>query len=237
MARKIELTPTLANKFAAKRKNRVSRVIESRILIVCEGEKTEPNYFKALKGSNNGVFVVNLELAGGGINTIQVVDEAIRLKDKAENVQLPYDAVWAVFDRDSFVPSKFNAAIVKATAHDIQCAWSNEAFELWYLLHFEFRNTPMSRKEYSNAIEEHINHSPAYKKKKVYQYVKNSPEHYNEMKTYGNIDTAIKNAERLDALYSDSRYANHNPRTRVHKLLCQLLGMDKVFNQKIISKL
>lgn len=237
MAKKIELNAQLIKSFASKRKKHAPRFIESRILVVCEGEKTEPNYFKALKGSDNGVFVVNLETAGGGINTIQVVDEAIRLKDKANMAQQPYDAVWVVFDRDSFSASKFNSAITKADSHDIQCAWSNEAFELWYLLHFEYRNTPMSRKEYSDAIEHHINNSPLYKKKGRYRYVKNSSEHYYEMKTYGNIETAIKNAERLESLYSDTRYANHNPRTRVHKLLCQLLGKDKEFNKKIISKL
>ncbi len=237
MAKKIELNQQLAKSFAPKRRKLTTRFIESRILVVCEGEKTEPNYFKAFKGSNNGVFVVNLETAGGGINTIHVVEEAIKLKEKAEKVQQPYDVVWAVFDRDSFSSSKFNSAINKAASHNIQCAWSNEAFELWYLLHFEYRNTPMSRNEYSDAIEQHINKSPLYKKKRKYRYIKNSSEHYNEMRTYGNIETAIKNAERLESLYYDVRYANHNPRTRVHKLICQLLGKDMVFNKKIISKL
>lgn len=237
MARKIQLTAQLAKKFSRRTRQTKPRYIESRILIVCEGEKTEPNYFKTFHKSNNGIFVVDLEFAGGGVNTIQVVDEAIRRKAIADKRKMPFDAVWAVFDRDSFKAAKFNAAIEKATANDISCAWSNEAFELWYLLHFEYRNTGMSRSEYLGAIAQHINNSPLYKKKCSYKYVKNDEWHFREMTTYGSLETAIENAKRLDALYNDTKYAEHNPRTLVYKLVEQLMGRDKEFNDSIIEKL
>ena len=41
-----------------------------------------------------------------------------------------------------------NKAINDATANDLKVAWSNEAFELWYLLHFIFLDTAITRKAY-----------------------------------------------------------------------------------------
>lgn len=232
MAKKLQLTEELVQKYAHKSASKVVHKIKGRILIVCEGEKTEPNYFKAFNKMDNGVFVVDLNFGGGGINTVKVVDEAIRLKAKAEKMNLPYDSVWAVFDRDSFQPKDFNDAIFRAESRGIECAWSNEAFELWYLLHFEYRNTGMSREEYKGKIEQHINASP-FSRKKNYRYKKNDEKHFEEMMKYGNMDTAIANAKRLDALYDDTRYANHNPRTWVYKLVSQLMGQDKAFNEKV----
>lgn len=233
MAQKITLTKELSKKFSKKARLSKPRFIECRILIVCEGEKTEPKYFKSFNKKNNGVFVVDMSIAGGGINTIQVVDEAIRLKEIADKKKMPYDVVWAVFDRDSFKAEKFNAAIIKANANNVQCAWSNEAFELWYLLHFEYRNTPMSRKEYQSRIEYHINNSPLYKKKKSYTYKKNEEAHFDEMCKYGSLEKAIDNAKKLNSLFKDEKYANHNPKTLVFKLVSQLLGRDTAFNDLI----
>ena len=72
------------------------RYIRCRVLIVCEGEKTEPNYFRSfsmMKNSSGLVYEVSCK--GGGINTLQVVEKAIELRDKAEKQGLPYDSVWA----------------------------------------------------------------------------------------------------------------------------------------------
>lgn len=128
--------------------------IHCRILIICEGEKTEPNYFKSFQLiKNSSSFVFDITTDGGGINTLDVVKEAIRLRDEAEKNGKPFDSVWAVFDRDSFDPNKFDDAINKASQKGINCAWSNEAFELWYVYHFDNRSTPMSRKDYKGIIE------------------------------------------------------------------------------------
>lgn len=127
--------------------------IKCRVLIVCEGLKTEPNYFKSFHMmENSGGLVFEITNAGGGINTIQVVQKAIELRDKAIGDKKPYDITWAVFDRDSFDAADFDNAIHMAESNDIRCAWSNEAFELWYIYHFENRITPMSRKEYAHKI-------------------------------------------------------------------------------------
>jgi len=46
-----------------------------RILIVCEGEKTEPNYFKAFPA--NPVVYDGVDIKGIGNNTVFVVNEAV----------------------------------------------------------------------------------------------------------------------------------------------------------------
>lgn len=69
------------------------------------------------------------------------------------------DKVWAVFDKDSFPAKNFNNAINKGenSKPKINCAWTNEAFELWYLLHFNYYNTGISRVQYQKLIEKEVN--------------------------------------------------------------------------------
>lgn len=148
MARVIKIDNALQKRFS-KNQKRNKKDIQISILIVCEGTKTEPNYFKSFP-KKVGVFVFDIQTAGTGTNTLKVIEKAIELRD---NSIAKFDRVWAVFDRDSFKSNSFNSAISKAKANNISCAWSNEAFELWYLLHFQYRNTPMSRMEYAKAIE------------------------------------------------------------------------------------
>lgn len=133
------------------------RYIRCSILIVCEGEKTEPNYFKSFSMmKNSSGFVYEVFTDGGGISTLKVVEKAIELRDKAGAQGKPFDAVWAVFDRDSFKPNDFDNAIMKAEANGIGCAWSNEAFELWYVYHFDNRITAMNRTSYKGVITKRV---------------------------------------------------------------------------------
>ena len=49
-----------------------------RFLIVCEGEKTEPNYFR--KFPKNPEVYDSIDIRGTGYNTVSLINEAIRLK-------------------------------------------------------------------------------------------------------------------------------------------------------------
>ena len=118
----------MQKRFAKQTKKNKSRELAIYFLIVCEGEKTEPNYFKSFP-KKIGKYVYNIEFEGGGISTLKVVEKAIELRNDSKQ---KYDRVWAVFDRDSFNANSFNSAILKAKANNIGCAWSNEAFELWF---------------------------------------------------------------------------------------------------------
>ena len=135
-----------------------------------------------------------------------------------------YDEVWAVFDRDSFPSERFNNAIFKAKKKHINCAWSNEAFELWYILHFQYRHTSMSRQDYKKCLEVEISKkiSEQTKIETEFKYKKNSKEMYSILKNYGNEKQAIKWAKKLERHYQDTNYSNHNPCTRVYDLIERL---------------
>ncbi|MCX8481429.1 MAG: RloB family protein, partial [Sediminibacterium sp.] len=224
MSRTIKIDNALTKRFSQNSKQKKkSKEISVYILIVCEGEKTEPNYFKSFP-KNVGKIVYNVQLEGGGINTLKVVEKAIELRDKSP---LKYDRVWAVFDRDSFTSQMFNSAILKAKAHNIECAWSNEAFELWYLLHFKNQNTAMKRSDYKKAIEEAVNKLCKNNKVTPFIYKKNDPLIYGLLKKYGNQDFAIKNAKKLSKTMDGEKFANYNPQTMVFKLVEELNGQSK----------
>ena len=232
MKKKISIDKARLSKFQPQSAIHGPKVIVFRILIVCEGIKTEPNYFRALSKKRNGIFVIDMDVDGAGANTKQVVEKAIELRDKAT---IPYDRVWAVFDKDSFPDVKFNGAIQKAASNGIDVAWSNEAFELWYLYHFHNRVTAMSRSEYKKAISKAVNNSPLHKGGQ-YTYAKNANDNYEIMRKYGSEEDAIRWAEEKAKEYSDNRFASHNPCTMVYKLVRQLNGNDAELNHWLKEK-
>ncbi|WP_395052611.1 RloB family protein [Flavobacterium sp.] len=223
-----------------KRFNRVEkkRKVKTRLervyfLIVCEGEKTEPNYFKSFK-SNVKSFVYTIETLGEGSNTKDLVKRTIKARN---NSSQKYDSVWAVFDKDGFSPNNFNSAIILAENNNIKVGWTNEAFELWYLLHFQYRNTSMSREDYKKALENEINSKIQAQSKsknpRKFQYKKNSKEMYLILEKYGNQKTAISNAEKLIANHNCKNYASHNPCTKLHLLVNELNGNSTELNEEI----
>lgn len=169
-------------------------------LIVCEGGKTEPNYFRLFR-----VPKIILNIEGTGYNTMSLVDETIQLKNDGE-----YDQVWCVFDKNSFPADDFNNAITKAQRNDIHVAYSNEAFELWFLLHFNYYDAALSRALYFDKLSELLG----------CRYAKNSEDMYDQIMHLKDI--AIKNARKLLAKYNPHNPANDNPSTTVHLLVEEL---------------
>ncbi len=180
-----------------------TRSIRERILICCEGKKTEPNYFRK--------FPIDIELVeidiDGGVNTIALVNDAIDRKHKAERKSRPYNQVWCVFDRDDFPPDHFNQAISKAKDHQIRVAYSNPCFELWYYLHFHYIDTAINRKKYCSML------SNCMKKK----YEKNDGDMYSFLKHKQQI--AINNAKKLRNSYFTCNPERDDPSTTVYLLV------------------
>lgn len=212
------------------------RKIRGRILIVCEGKETEPNYFSSFPKMDN----VSVVTTGGKGSPSQVVKKALELRDKAK--QSPYDAVWAVFDKDNF--TDFKTAIDTAQGKQIGCAWSNEAFELWFIYHFENPTSAISRNDYGSKIEAHVKQGA--KKQKLSQYQKFSYQKNdgNVRRTLldcgGNEENAIKWAEKQaqeQGKWHGENWDKHNPCTMVYLLVKQLLGKDEAFNRKISKSL
>jgi hypothetical protein len=179
-----------------------------RFLIVCEGEKTEPNYFK--KFPDNPEVYDSIDIHGTGYNTVSLVQEAIRLKTEAQKRNEPYIEVWCVFDKDDFLIEQFRNAIFLAAKNRINCAYSIEAFELWYLLHFNFYDTALSRNQYKEKLSTLLG--------KPYQ--KNDEAMYQLL--IKRQKTAMQNARRLYALQQNRPFTEQNPITTVFRLVERL---------------
>jgi hypothetical protein len=226
MARKVKIDNAILKRLQRKETQRVENIKPKRkyILIVCEGEKTEPNYFKALKESlPKGVLeVCEFRIVGTGYNTASLVRKAMKHRtDWEEETRRTVDKLWVVFDRDSFTPTSFNTAVNTCIRNkpSVDCAWSNEAFELWYLLHFHYYNTGISRADYQALIESNFRG----KGLTGYRYQKNSTEMYSLLQQFGDQKAAIRSAKRLERTYAGRHdYANHNPCTLVYKLVEEL---------------
>ena len=210
-------------------RRKISRKVDARskliyFLIVCEGEKTEPNYFRAL-GEKLPRNTVKLEIDGVGRNTIGLVNYAIWYRD---NACRKFDRVWVVFDKDDFPDENFNAAITKGSSNRINCAWTNEAFELWFLLHFQFVNSGLSREDYKGYLEREIK---IRSKNTEYKYLKNDPNTFSILQTFGNQKQAIQWAKQLKQTYVDLRFSTHNPCTLVHELIEELLHPEEILKR------
>lgn len=181
------------------------------ILIVCEGERTEPNYFDQFEVTN-----ITIDPRGIGDNTIRLVEYAIN-----ESKRNDYDQVWCVFDKDSFPKDNFNNAVQLAQNNDFGIAYSNESFELWYILHFEFLNSQITRDQYIKKLNN------IFKSKKDEgfpdSYKKNDPNIYRILKPYQHV--ALKNVKNLSKDYESELIpssATQCPVTYVYKLVEEL---------------
>jgi len=183
------------------------------VLIVCEGAKTEPQYFKALRRELR-LHTVEVAVEGEecGSSPISVVDYAISLKKERAIVArrsptlVGYDAIWCVIDVEAPTQhSSLAAAIDKARAHKVKVALSNPMFEYWYLLHFEKTSALMQ-----------YNYQVIRKLKKHYpQYEKNDPSFFEVV--YQRTSTAIKNSkEVLREKHCGDDLRDCNPSTHVH---------------------
>lgn len=120
---------------------------KKKILIVCEGENTEPSYFKKFK-----LTTAIIKSVGEGNSTVSLVKRAIQLSKEEE-----YDKVWCVFDKDDFPAENFNNAIFKAKGNNFGVAYSNQAFEYWLILHFEdHQGGAMNRNEYAAKLNNYL---------------------------------------------------------------------------------
>jgi hypothetical protein len=93
------------------------------------------------------------------------------------NKDKKFNNVWCVFDRDPSrdkTAQRFNNALQLAAKENIKVAYSNECFEIWYLLHFHFYNTAIPRKDYGEML----------RKLMLSEYAKNSDNMYELLKQH-----------------------------------------------------
>lgn len=145
------------------KRRRGDRATFDRILIVCEGKKTEPNYFddirQELRLPKAEVRVLHSD---AGTEPRQIVDyaESVFLEDPT------FDIVYAVFDRDEH--RTYHDALKRAAELDFglrndfkkkirfQAVPTVPCFELWILLHFADVKAFGNRHEVIGRVGEYI---------------------------------------------------------------------------------
>lgn len=126
-----------------------TRIEPDRVLIITEGSKTEPAYFRMLIGEL-GLTTAKVQIVGdGGSAPISVVEEARRRLKRDSD----FEQVYCVFDRDRHETYDGALAAVEALSNSkglksktVLAITSVPCFEIWYLLHVSD-----SRKPYESA--------------------------------------------------------------------------------------
>ena len=193
-------------------------------LIVCEDEKTEPEYFEGFKECfpAQSLFLVTV---GTGLSPLGIIEKAIELRAaKSLEFGKDIDHVWAVFDVDDHgaggkVTANFKEAETIAKVDHINLAISNEVFELWLLLHFvKIDHTAV----YPRASIYDMLNDAAKNHKADFQYVHGDAEILRLTKQYGNEDLAIESALKLISYHKDRDILTSNPITHVVSLVIEL---------------
>ncbi|MCW8966253.1 MAG: RloB family protein [Candidatus Pacearchaeota archaeon] len=211
-------TDNLHHKRRAKRasdlaRRKAKREPYEKVLIVCEGEKTEPNYFKKLKD--------HLELSSANVmvtgecdsSPISIVDYAIQRYKLEKSTGDSFDKVFCVFDKDSH--QTYDNAVRKINAENPKGVFvsigSVPCFEYWLLLHYLYTTKPYEgagkNSACGNLISELQNYLPGYEKcdASVFDQIVDE------------LPRAIKYSER--SLSEAQRNGTDNPSTYVHVLV------------------
>ena len=126
---------------ASLRRRGPTREPKQRFTIICEGQNTEPAYFRALQATIQDARI-ELVIAHVGSMAMTIAQKAVALtkqmkKDRRRRGKTDSyeekDTIWAVFDRDE--QPRFDEAVGLCTAHGVGVARSNPCFELWLILH------------------------------------------------------------------------------------------------------
>ena len=131
-----------------------------RILVVCEGTNTEPQYLIGFKNScqNPRVRVLIHPKHGVPKTLVELAKDEKKRSEKAAKREgdenLKFDSVWAVFDVDDHphIPD----AIQMARDNKIELAISNPSFELWLLLHFRESPGMKNRKSVNRLLKTYL---------------------------------------------------------------------------------
>ena len=201
----------------AKRGKQGTRTPRNVYVIVCEGTKTEPNYFKRFKTRYNNL---SIETPDSGSTDPKSLVKFSREQIKTEKITLDLkngDAIWCMFDCDENTDEAISQACDIAK-NDVKICFSNPSFEFWYLLHYELIVTRLERWDAIYKLKKYI---PNYEKSKdVFDLLSDKR------------SEAIANSKLLNKNHKKNKMdlfsVESNPSTQVHTLVEDLLK----FNEK-----
>jgi hypothetical protein len=184
-----------------------------KVLIVCEGSKTEPSYFQELI-DHHEINTANVQVYGScGSDPMSVVNHALQLYREEKDKGDPYDRVYCVTDRDAH--PEFDGAMRKLEAQKPSSVFyatvSIPCFEYWLLLHFTYTRaafTSVGRVSMGDAALDALKaYWPEYAKGRVGTFAF----------LHDLLAFAQANANR--GLEDAQRTASDNPSTNVHELV------------------
>ena len=190
------------------------------VLIMCEGEKTEPEYLKGLRKACDlnpaNIVIVPAE----GNDPVSIVKQAIESCRRSPG---EFDRVFCVFDRDGHV--NYQEALDLVTNSPLRkkgilaAITSVPCFEIWVLLHYAYSSAPFTaaggRSACENVVAAIRGHLPGYQKAFAGLFDQLWPL----------LDTAVTHGERL-ALHNHQTESD-NPATRVHELVNYLRSLKR----------
>lgn len=213
-----------ARESALLQRQKLERARNKRWLIVCEGTKTEPHYFRELL-EDLGIRHQVVRIApNDGVSPDRVVAHALALYDEDAQGGDAYDMVYCVFDRDTH--TTFDAAVrrtkdLRAEGKPLEAVTSTPCFEFWLLLHFGYTDQPFhaaGKKSVGDQVVTSLKTKQGFSK-----YGKGQKGIYARLK--GKLDDALGYAEQL---------RNHciatgsiNPATDIDKLILELRNLGR----------
>ena len=207
------------------RRHAAKRAPYERVLIVCEGTKTEPQYLNEIRSAYR-LSTANVQVwpSARGTEPLQVVTYAealIRNGDLAKGIERgDFDRVFTVFDRDEH--TTYHVALAKAEALNrkfkndagervvFEAVASVPCFELWLLMHFEDVLAPIHRTEAYDRLRGHL---PDYEKGQGGHFAA----------TRDRLDTATARA--ITAAAKTTAHEGHEPYTDLHTLVSLLITL------------
>lgn len=190
----------------------------TKILIVCEGEKTEPGYFREICDYYK-LNTANVEVYGCGYDPVGVVEFARQRYRQEKDAGDPFDRVYCVFDRDDHARygealDILTSATPKETYHAIP---SVPCFEYWLLLHYVYTTRPYETLPGNSAcaqlLKELRTHMKRYRKGKQPLFATHIDQ----------LEFAMENARR--SLEAARQSGTDNPSTHVHELVEFMQGI------------
>lgn len=183
--------------------------------IYTEGTKTEPNYFNSIKDELrlSEIDIQVKGVPGFGNHTLLLVEGVIERKDKEKDDGFETEW-WVVFDKDQH--ADFNKAVERARKNGINVAYSNESFELWFILHFEFLQSSLGRNNFEAKLTKLLGR----------KYEKNGSDIYELIKL--KEADAIRYAKKLEEMHDNAKVTSpekRDPSTLVYKLVERLRAL------------
>lgn len=186
------------------------RKLKKTIFIFCQGTKTEFKYFEHIKKEIRMAEAnptVEIKIASQHkSNALQFVKYVNRNYIEEKDL---YDEFWLVFDKDETSNDDFNKAVDLAIKQKSKVAYSNQAFELWLIHHFQELYSKMDRSHYSTKLSQLL----GFKYDKDEKTAKKIAEFL-----FPKIQDAILNAENSFNKIEKSNPANEESSTKVYEL-------------------